>query len=395
MRLKYSACFRKDHCHWQRYEILYCLIKWKHTGCTHHMNDYSGYYEGWQLTRKDQNSTVTRTNSHWKVVSVCCPKDQENSLKEEGAGEDLKCRCRMRKCWKTGVRVWVLNVGGLWNQELVFWNRHQVTSDDGSWLLIHDLQTETWNIYAKDHQIGINTNEPAYKTWRGTIEDQGQWTETYPLIEGSGQKEVFEYYVCGIFNTLLLSRSRDRRGMNLQKTRSLLQNAHGGICKNTNCWSLFPSMKERTGWCIVQHCSYNELLTSTYLNKLQNLIPHTSGFWESSFKPISRGILFSRRYAKWCIYLCDRRISWRCALPRFKWCWDRIQSICYGRWSVTNTCGSWNENRRMQLYFMGCINRVGQEKPWNLGKFYGSSYFVDPRGQIFAPGIRGLMMNCW
>ena len=35
-------------------------------------------------------------------------------------------------------------------------------------------------------------------------------------------------------------------------------------------------------------------------------------------------------------------------------------------------------------YFMGCINRVGEEKPWNLGKFYGSSYFVDPRGQIFA-----------
>jgi len=35
-------------------------------------------------------------------------------------------------------------------------------------------------------------------------------------------------------------------------------------------------------------------------------------------------------------------------------------------------------------YFMGCINRVGVEKPWNIGKFYGSSYFVDPRGQIFA-----------
>jgi N-carbamoylputrescine amidase len=35
-------------------------------------------------------------------------------------------------------------------------------------------------------------------------------------------------------------------------------------------------------------------------------------------------------------------------------------------------------------YFMGCINRVGIEKPWNIGKFYGSSYFVDPRGQIFA-----------
>ena len=35
-------------------------------------------------------------------------------------------------------------------------------------------------------------------------------------------------------------------------------------------------------------------------------------------------------------------------------------------------------------YFMGCINRVGTEAPWNHGQFYGSSYFVDPRGQIFA-----------
>ena len=29
-------------------------------------------------------------------------------------------------------------------------------------------------------------------------------------------------------------------------------------------------------------------------------------------------------------------------------------------------------------YFMGCLNRVGEEAPWNIGKFYGHSYFVDP-----------------
>ncbi|HSK12829.1 MAG TPA: nitrilase-related carbon-nitrogen hydrolase, partial [Phnomibacter sp.] len=39
-------------------------------------------------------------------------------------------------------------------------------------------------------------------------------------------------------------------------------------------------------------------------------------------------------------------------------------------------------------YYMGCINRVGEEKPWNLGKFYGQSYFVDPRGQIFSIASR-------
>lgn len=35
-------------------------------------------------------------------------------------------------------------------------------------------------------------------------------------------------------------------------------------------------------------------------------------------------------------------------------------------------------------YFVGTINRVGVEAPWGIGRFYGSSYFVDPRGQIVA-----------
>ena len=35
-------------------------------------------------------------------------------------------------------------------------------------------------------------------------------------------------------------------------------------------------------------------------------------------------------------------------------------------------------------YFMACSNRVGTEAPWNIGRFYGSSYFVDPRGSDFA-----------
>ncbi len=39
-------------------------------------------------------------------------------------------------------------------------------------------------------------------------------------------------------------------------------------------------------------------------------------------------------------------------------------------------------------YFVGAINRVGFEAPWNIGEFYGSSYFCDPRGQIIAQASR-------
>ena len=37
-------------------------------------------------------------------------------------------------------------------------------------------------------------------------------------------------------------------------------------------------------------------------------------------------------------------------------------------------------------YFMACSNRVGTEAPWNIGRFYGSSYFVDPRGNFLPMG---------
>jgi N-carbamoylputrescine amidase len=39
-------------------------------------------------------------------------------------------------------------------------------------------------------------------------------------------------------------------------------------------------------------------------------------------------------------------------------------------------------------YFIAAINRVGFEAPWNIGEFYGQSYFCDPRGQILAQAKR-------
>src|SRR2546423_6747628 len=36
-------------------------------------------------------------------------------------------------------------------------------------------------------------------------------------------------------------------------------------------------------------------------------------------------------------------------------------------------------------YWVGTINRVGQEKEFGPNEYYGSSYFADPRGKINAP----------
>ena len=39
-------------------------------------------------------------------------------------------------------------------------------------------------------------------------------------------------------------------------------------------------------------------------------------------------------------------------------------------------------------YFVGAINRGGSEKPWDIGEFYGQSYFCNPRGQIMIEASR-------
>jgi len=47
-------------------------------------------------------------------------------------------------------------------------------------------------------------------------------------------------------------------------------------------------------------------------------------------------------------------------------------------------------------FWLGAINRVGTEKPWEIGEFYGSSYFADPEGQIVAQAARdetGILMH--
>jgi beta-ureidopropionase len=131
----------------------------------------------------------------------------------------------------------------------------------------------------------------------------------------------------------------------------------------------------------------------TYLGKYRkNHIPHTNGFWEKFFfKPGNLGYpVFQTKYAKIGVYICyDRHFP------------DGARALgLNGAEIVYNPSATvaglseylWKLEQPAHAaangYFMGCINRVGEENPWNLGKFYGQSYFVDPRGQIFAQASR-------
>ena len=127
----------------------------------------------------------------------------------------------------------------------------------------------------------------------------------------------------------------------------------------------------------------------TYLGKYRkNHIPHTGGFWEKFFfKPGNLGYpVFQTKYAKVGVYICyDRHF------PDGARCLGQNGAEIVYTPSETKLVQSqylWKLEQPAHAvangYFMGCINRVGEEKPWNLGRFYGTSYFVNPRGQIIA-----------
>lgn len=127
----------------------------------------------------------------------------------------------------------------------------------------------------------------------------------------------------------------------------------------------------------------------TYLGKYRkNHIPHTSGFWEKFFfKPGNLGYpVFDTRYARIGVYICyDRHFPEGARIFGLNGAEivynpsATVAGLSQYLWKLEQPA-----HAAANGYFMGCINRVGEEKPWNLGKFYGTSYFVDPRGQIFA-----------
>lgn len=127
----------------------------------------------------------------------------------------------------------------------------------------------------------------------------------------------------------------------------------------------------------------------TYLGKYRkNHIPHTNGFWEKFFfKPGNLGYpVFKTQYAKVGVYICyDRHFPEGARLLGI-----HGAEIVFNPSATTASHSQylWKLEQPAHAvangYFMGCINRVGTEQPWNIGRFYGNSYFVDPRGRILA-----------
>jgi beta-ureidopropionase len=132
----------------------------------------------------------------------------------------------------------------------------------------------------------------------------------------------------------------------------------------------------------------------TYLGKYRkNHIPHVApGFWEKFyFKPGNLGYpVFKTKYADVGVYICyDRHFpegARELGLNGAEIVFNpsaTVAGLSEYLWKLEQPA-----HAVANAYFVGAINRVGFEKPWNIGEFYGQSYFCNPRGKIIAEASR-------
>ncbi len=129
----------------------------------------------------------------------------------------------------------------------------------------------------------------------------------------------------------------------------------------------------------------------SYLGKYRKThIPQTSGFWEKYFfRPGNLGYpVFKTKYATIGAYICyDRHFpegARALGLAGAEIVYNpsaTVAGLSQHLWKIEQPAHAIANG-----YYVGAINRVGTEAPWNIGKFYGNSYFVNPRGEIIACG---------
>src|SRR6185312_14350865 len=120
----------------------------------------------------------------------------------------------------------------------------------------------------------------------------------------------------------------------------------------------------------------------------KNHIPQVAGFWEKFFfKPGNLGYpVFQTQYAKVGVYICyDRHFpegARALGLNGAEIVFNpsaTVAGLSKYLWELEQPA-----HAAANGYFIAAINRVGTEAPWNIGEFYGSSYFANPRGKIIA-----------
>ena len=212
-----------------------------------------------------------------------------------------------------------------------------------------------------------------------------------PLIEEAGKKGVQILALQEMFNGPYFCPSQDPVWCDIAETIpgptiELMQ----GIAKKHKMVMVVPIYEREMAGVYYNTAAVIDA-DGTYLGKYRkNHIPHTNQFWEKFFfKPGNLGYpVFKTRYATIGVYICyDRHFPEGARLLGLHGAEivfnpsATVAGLSQYLWKLEQPAHAVANG-----YFMGCSNRVGTEAPWNIGKFYGTSYFVDPRGNFLATG---------
>ena len=214
-----------------------------------------------------------------------------------------------------------------------------------------------------------------------------------PFIEKAGQQGVQILCLQEIFNTPYFCPGQDKAWYASAETvPGPTTELMAQYAKKYNMVIIVPIYeKEQAG--VLYNTAAVIDAGGTYLGKYRkNHIPHTSGFWEKFFfKPGNLGYpVFQTAYAKIGVYICyDRHFpegARALGLNGAEIVFNpsaTVAGLSEYLWKLEQPA-----HAAANGYFIGAINRVGTEAPWNIGEFYGQSYFADPRGQIVSQGSR-------
>jgi beta-ureidopropionase len=214
-----------------------------------------------------------------------------------------------------------------------------------------------------------------------------------PLIEQAGKDGVQILCLQEVYNTPYFCPSQDAKWCDTaEAVPGPTTDALAAIAKKYEMVIVVP-IYEREQAGVYYNTAAVIDADGTYLGKYRkNHIPQTNGFWEKFFfKPGNLGYpVFKTRYATVGVYICyDRHFPEGARLLGL-----------HGAEIVFNPSATvaglseylWKLEQPAHAvangYFIGASNRVGTEAPWNIGEFYGQSYFCDPRGQFLAQGSR-------
>jgi len=215
-----------------------------------------------------------------------------------------------------------------------------------------------------------------------------------PLIDEAGRAGVQVLCFQEVFNQPYFCPSQDAKWYGAAEaipdgpTVALMQE----YAKKHSMVIVVPIYEEEiTG--IYYNCAAVIDADGSYLGKYRKThIPQVAGFWEKFFfKPGNSGWpMFQTAYCKLGVYICyDRHFpeGWRAlALNGAEYIVNpsaTVAGLSEYLWKLEQPASAVANG-----VFIGAINRVGSEAPWNIGEFYGQSYFVNPRGQIEAIASR-------